>query len=183
MANVIKRNLTFLVAMFLCSFVFFLSTQTSRAQEVLEDGTVVDNTAQQNTDTEAAETTTPTEVTTDEAVTADEAMEASQTPTDVYAFVAQKADSYTKMARKAVQIFGIDNKVELSGAQIVYIETNLTLLANSPELNLGQSVSITKATVNEWVEKAKQLTDAQKAAWQVYADRVDFNTNSVGEAQ
>ena len=87
------------------------------------------------------------------------------------------------MVRKSVQIYGFDKAVELSGAQIVYLETNLTQLAGSPELEIGETVTISKATIAEWAEKAKTLTEVQTAAWQVYADRVDFNTDNVGEAR
>jgi hypothetical protein len=182
MTNVIKKNLAVLAALFIAGAVFVLATRLTNAQDVLEDGTVVDNSSQ--TTEESNETTSEAaEEAADEAVSAEEATTTTEATAETYSFIAQKGDSYTKMARKAVQIFGLDNKVDLSGAQIVYVETNLTQLANSPELDLGEAVTISKTTVGEWVEKAKQLTNAQKALWQVYADRADFNTNNVGEAR
>ena len=157
MKSAIKKNLLYLTAVMFCmGAVILLSMRQVRAEEAQTEST-------QQTSQEATTSTADT--------------------VEVFSFVAQKGDSYTKMARKAVQIFGIDNKVDLSGAQIVFVETNLTKLASSPELKLGETVSISKTTVSEWVEKAKQLTDAQKSLWQVYANRVDFNTNNVGEAQ
>lgn len=100
---------------------------------------------------------------------------------DSYLYVAQPGDSYSVLARKAVQTFGIDNDTNLSGAQIVFAETNLTLSAGSPELNEGQTVSISKESVKQWIDKAKQLTDAQQAAWNQYVPYIQFNTDNNGE--
>ncbi|MCU0667159.1 MAG: hypothetical protein MUF85_00880 [Patescibacteria group bacterium] len=98
-----------------------------------------------------------------------------------YEFTAQPGDSYSVMARKAVQIFGIDNKVNLSGAQIVFTETNLTQAADSPQLNQGEIVKISKESVKSWVEKALVLTESQQAAWNIYVPYVNFDTSNVGE--
>jgi hypothetical protein len=106
--------------------------------------------------------------------------EANQSAT--YDYVAQSGDSYSLIARKAVQTYGIINKVNLSEAQIIYIETNLTQSADSPVLNKGQKVSIKVDDIKAWVEKAQKLTDAQEAAWNVYAQNANFNTDNVGQA-
>ena len=103
------------------------------------------------------------------------------TPTS-YSFTAQPDDNYTVLARKAVQIYGIENKVNLSAAQIVFAETRMTLEAGSPELNGSQKVEIKKDTVKSWVEKAQKLTDAQEKAWNYYVQFVDFDTRDNGEA-
>ena len=167
MTQVIKRNLIIIVASIVALTIMAVRTQTTSAQEAPTESTVEMSTEGE----EASEST-------------DEAIEVNATTnTDVYSFVAQSGDSYTEIARKSVQIYGFENSVSLSGAQIVFIETNLTLAASSPELNLGEAVTIEKSAIAEWVEKANQLTDAQKAAWQMYADRVDFNTDNVGEAR
>jgi hypothetical protein len=108
---------------------------------------------------------------------------APEAPAAVYSYVAQPGDSYSQIARKAVQTYGIDNKVNLSQAQIIYTETMLTQAAHSPFLNQGQKVSVKQADVKTWVEKAQKLTAAQEAAWQVYTVGVDFNTDRVGEAR
>lgn len=101
----------------------------------------------------------------------------------VYTYAAQAGDSFTKMARKAVQTFGITEEVDLSGAQIVFAETQLTQAAGSPLLNLGQEVELTQSDVANWVERAQELTEEQEAAWATYVPAVDFNTDSVGESQ
>lgn len=106
----------------------------------------------------------------------------SQASDDAYTYTAQPGDSYTLMARKAVQTYGVNNSVNLSEAQIIFAETNLTLSANSPILNIGQEVTIERQTVAEWVEKAQQLSEEDQAAWDSYTAGVNFNTNAVGQA-
>lgn len=106
----------------------------------------------------------------------------AQTPAVVYNYEAQPGDTYSYMARKAVQTYGIKANVQLSLAQIMYAETNLTQQAGSPELSAGQKVTISEESVKQWVEKAKLLTASEAAAWDYYVQFVDFNTNHVGVA-
>ena len=98
-----------------------------------------------------------------------------------YNYVAQPGDTYTQMARKAIQTYGIENSVNLSVAEIVFAETRMTQEAGSPALNVGQEVSLSKDTVKKWIESAQALDDTTEARWNVYARFVDFNTNDVGE--
>lgn len=100
-----------------------------------------------------------------------------------YNYVAQSGDSYSGLARKAIQTYGLKNKVKLSGAQIVFAETNLAQAADSPLLLAGQKVSISESTVKDWVQKAQKLTDAQEQAWDYYVQSVDFNTNAAGQSR
>lgn len=99
-----------------------------------------------------------------------------------YDYVAQPGDSFTLMARKAIQTYGITEDVGLNNAQIVYAETMLTQEAGSPRLDVGQEVSIPQNRVREWVQNAQELSEEQIEAWQYYVQFVDsFNTNDVGE--
>ncbi|MDZ7786477.1 MAG: hypothetical protein U5L95_05145 [Candidatus Saccharibacteria bacterium] len=100
-----------------------------------------------------------------------------------YSYVAQNGDSYTEIARKAVQTYGINNNVELSEAQIVYAETTLTQEANAPLLNLGEQVSFNEDTLQSTVESATELSEDAEQNWQYYVQFVDFNTDAVGEAR
>ncbi len=99
----------------------------------------------------------------------------------VYEYTAQSGDSYTLMARKATQTYGLKAEVNLSPAQIIFVETNLTQEAGSPLLDLGEEVQIVEADVIDWVEKAQDLSDSEEAAWAEYVSSVDFNTDNVGE--
>lgn len=100
-----------------------------------------------------------------------------------YNYVAQPGDSYSKIARKAIQTYGIKNKVSLSQGRILYAETNLTQEAGSPSLLQGQKVEIKESTVKNWVDKAKALSQNQAAQWNAYLAGVNFNTNAVGESR
>ncbi len=112
-----------------------------------------------------------------------EEVPAEETSSEAYNYVAQEGDSYSVLARKAVQTYGIINSVNLSGAEIVFAETNLTRTAGSPAINTGQEVSINVADVQKWVEASQALSDAEEALWEVYVPFVDFNTDTVGEAR
>jgi len=104
-------------------------------------------------------------------------------PSVEYNYVAQAGDSYTKIARKAVQTYGHKNKVSISQAKIIFAETNLTQEAGSPALEIGQKVSVKESIVKKWVDSAGKLNAAQQAAWQYYAQFVDFNTNAIGQTR
>ena len=113
--------------------------------------------------------------------------EAQQAETEgqpaAYTYTAQPGDSYAKIARKAVQTYGINKNVSLSQAQIVAAETYLTLKAGSPVLSVGQSVSISEADIEAAVQRAQGLSEATLKRWETYAAGVDFNTDNVGEAR
>lgn len=112
----------------------------------------------------------------------DEKESTSQTTSksNSYNYVAQPGDSYSLMARKAVQDYSKSNKSNLNQAQIIYAETTLTQAAGSPFLTEGQKVSIKKSDVKSAVDKAKKLSSAQITAWNEYAAGADFDTSHVG---
>lgn len=148
-----QRNVALIVvtALFSLITIVILSSSQAYAQE------------QEATTTESKETTTT-----------------QSTKPTTYDFVAKEGDSYTVMARKSVQTQASKDKITLSNEQIVFAETNLTLAAGSPLLNVGQEVKIDRATVKTWVDNATKLTDAQKAAWTPYTVNVNFDTSNVG---
>jgi hypothetical protein len=116
--------------------------------------------------------------------TSEESAESIETETDAtFSYVAQPGDSYSLMARKAIQTYGIVSNVNLSGAQILYAETNITRLVGSPILVLGQNVDIEESVVSDWVQRAQDLSEEEKAAWELYVPFADFNTNAVGQTQ
>lgn len=110
--------------------------------------------------------------------------ESSETTSNVenYEYVAQPGDSYSQMARKAVQTYGIETNTQIGAAGVVFAETNLTNLAGWPALNEGQTVTISRASVKEWFDRAANLTAEEKAGWDYYVPFINFNTNNVGEA-
>lgn len=112
-----------------------------------------------------------------------DAQSAEEQSSESYEYTAQPGDTFTKMARKAIQTYGINNSINLSGAEIIYAETNLAKEAGSPVLNVGQKVNIEHSVVKKWIENAQKLDDATEAKWNKYVSNVDFNTDKVGEAR
>ncbi len=106
----------------------------------------------------------------------------SKAPAD-YKYVAQPGDSYSQMARKAVQSHGIVTPLTLEPAQIIAAETSLTIAAGSPLLAKGQIVTISQASVKAAAEAAKALPPEKVALWRQYLTGVNFNTNNIGEVR
>lgn len=106
--------------------------------------------------------------------------EAAKLAAETFSYTSQPGDSYSLMARKSIQNFLAENKMTLTNAQILFAETNLTQLAKSPYLEVGQKVRVAKSTLKEWTEKAKNLTKEQEARWNVYAQYANFDTSRVG---
>lgn len=113
-------------------------------------------------------------------VARDEA-DAAEDAKDVYTYIAQPGDSYSVLARKAVQSYGIVESVDLRRAQIIAAETRLTIDAGSVELNQGQDVVIDRADVVAAVEAAQKISDDEIASWQTYVADVEFDTSRNGE--
>lgn len=100
-----------------------------------------------------------------------------------YSYDAQPGDSYSKIARKAIQTYGIKNKINLSQAKVIAAETWLTQEAGSPQLDAGQHIDVVESKVKTVVDKATKLSKTQEAAWNVYTAGVNFNTNAVGQSK
>lgn len=107
--------------------------------------------------------------------------QSDQTDSAVYSYVAQPGDSYSLIARKAVQTYGLKNQVSLSEAAILYAEANLTKQAGMPQLEVGQHVDIAEATVAEWAGLAQKLPQSDLANWEYYTQFANFNTDAVGQ--
>lgn len=112
---------------------------------------------------------------------AEEPQQEQTAATGTYQYVAQPGDSYTEIARKAVQTYGIINDVSLSEAQIVAAETKLTQAAGEPLLEIGQQVTIDESAVEDAVSQVQELDEATLALWATYVPSVDFDTDAVGE--
>lgn len=118
-----------------------------------------------------------------EVAAATTAKPAEQKKEAAYKYVAQPGDSYSKMARKAVQTYWKKSAAKLSNAKVLAAETWLTQEAGSPLLNKGQTVELKESAVKAAADKAVKLTAAQEAKWQAYVVGVNFNTSAVGESR
>lgn len=107
------------------------------------------------------------------------AMQAA-TAVSAYTYTAKSGDSYSVLARKAVQTYGLKNDISLSPAQIIAAEAFLTAQGGSPELDEGQQVTISPESVKSAVDSAQKLSPDDLALWDTYAQDVDFNTNQNG---
>ncbi len=119
----------------------------------------------------------------DESQSKDEKKGNKSKSSGLYTYTAQDGDSYSLMARKSVQHYSKDNKSNLNQAQIIFAETSLTQAAGSPQLEIGQKVTIKESDVKTVVEKAKKLSPAEQAAWAQYAAGANFDTSHVGESE
>lgn len=97
-----------------------------------------------------------------------------------YNYTAGPGDSYSVLARKAVQTYGLSEKISLSQAQLIAAETYLTQAGHDSLLNLGQSVIIIRSDVANAVARAKALTLEGQQQWQQFVSLVDYDTNEVG---
>ena len=100
--------------------------------------------------------------------------------TGTVTYTAQMGDSYTVLARKAVQAYAHDRGMTLKPAQIIAAETHLTVDADSPYLDYGQKVSFDKSVVSKAVMSAQALTASELAAWEAYVPYVVFDTSLNG---
>lgn len=155
-----------LIALVLFGGVFWLVSNNSRTTE--EQPPAQD---QQQTEQQAASESETMGTSTDEASAA------------LYNYTTQRGDSYTEMARKAMQTYAKQHSANITQAGIIFAETNLTKSAGSPRLEVGQEIKFAEETLKEWAEKAQVLTAAQQAAWNRYVSSVNFDTSSVGVAR
>ena len=96
---------------------------------------------------------------------------------EAYTYTARAGDSYTAMARSSVALYMQAQKLTLSPAQRVAAETYLTQAVGAPLLDVAQSVTIAGESVKDAVEKAQSLSDDELAAWDIFADQVDWDND------
>lgn len=89
---------------------------------------------------------------------------------DAVNFTVAAGESYTTLARKAVQA----HDAELSKARVIAAETFLAQGAGEPAVDVGQEVEMKQSDIEAAVKKAKNLSDADIAAWRAYVPYVQF---------
>lgn len=105
----------------------------------------------------------------------DQAKAKEQAKTADYTYTAEPGDSYTLMARHAVESFSKANDKTVSQAQIIAAETFLTQEAGEPMLLIGDEVTLSNTKVADAIERAMNLSDTDEAAWETYVPYVDFS--------
>lgn len=91
-----------------------------------------------------------------------------------YTFYAQKGESVSKLARKAIAQYLAETSTSLSAAQRLFIEVNLTNASNPVFLEIGESRSFSVDLVSDLVEQSKNLSQKSLNAWQRQANSVNY---------
>lgn len=138
--------------------------------------TPTDAAPEQTTQAPAASTETPTEPA--QSSTPQTASEKKPAAPTEFTYTAQAGDSYSLLARKAIQSYANSQKATLSPAQAVAAEAFLSESAGSPELNEGQGVTINPNDVKSVVERAQKLPAEELAIWNTYAQDVVFEAGA-----
>lgn len=89
---------------------------------------------------------------------------------------AEQGDSITKLARKALTEAMDSGKVskDLSAEQRIYIEDYLQNRTGSQRISVGDSQTFSSELMNEAVDHAQNLSDAQLEHLKIYSSRVSF---------
>lgn len=98
----------------------------------------------------------------------------------VYEFVTPNGCSLSLLTRRALQIYDQQkDDISLNPAAAMYAETNIVQRLGSRLLEVNERVSIERSILEEYVNRSKELSTAQLAAWQDYADQADFNLSYI----
>lgn len=101
-----------------------------------------------------------------------------------FKYTAKSGDSYTELARSSV--IKVDQESEdlsLNAAQVTAAETWVTQEAGSPAINVGEEVTVSRASVEKFAAQAGGLDDAAKNRWQRYADQSSITVGELAEQQ
>lgn len=145
-----------------------LAESTTTPNEAAPEQTPQAPIASTETNTEPTRQSQPTQIASEKKPAA---------PTE-FTYTAQVGDSYSLLARKAIQSYANSQKVTLSPAQAVAAEAFLSESAGSPELNEGQGVTINANDVKSAVERAQKLPAEELAIWDIYAQDVVFEAGA-----
>ena len=117
----------------------------------------------------------------EEAADAPVAEESAPQLPSTYIFEVRAGDSYTTIVRAAVTRYSADAGISLSPAQRVMVETVLVQAAGAPEVEVGQRIILSADDIATVIDDAQDLSDDELAAWQVFADQVDFDADDAPE--
>lgn len=104
----------------------------------------------------------------------DQADKPSETSNQQLQVTAEAGDSYTTLAREMIGQYITDQKISLSNEQRVAAETFLTAAAGTPELAVGQQVTVPQDAMKAAIDQAQKLTAEQQKQWSVYSTTVAF---------
>jgi hypothetical protein len=85
-----------------------------------------------------------------------------------YSYVVAAGDAYSVIARKAISDYIASTQRTLSTEQRIAAETYVSSDAGFPEVEIGQTVTLSTDTIKGSVDKAKSLSANQLADWAPY---------------
>jgi hypothetical protein len=101
---------------------------------------------------------------------------------DSYSFTTPEGGSMSVLARRAIQLYDQeDNSFNLTPAQAVYVEARLVNELGNRYLEIGEKISVAKSRIAALSKESLALDAASIAAWETYADTVDFNVSSIAD--
>jgi hypothetical protein len=116
-----------------------------------------------NADTPSATTSTP----------------AASVP-NAYRFTVTEGQNVTQLVRKSILLYDKQRAdISLSESQIIYIETYTVEALGSKQVDIGEKVTIETKLLDVYLARVQQLTPAEVATWQPYADGADFTLAGV----
>ncbi|GIW57505.1 MAG: hypothetical protein KatS3mg083_450 [Candidatus Dojkabacteria bacterium] len=92
-----------------------------------------------------------------------------------YVYVAENGDSLHWLVRKAILNYLKIQNIQIDDEQKIFAETNIVRVIGPRHLMIGETVSISRELVAEWVTKSRDLTPAEKDAWRPYSLLVDYS--------
>lgn len=101
-----------------------------------------------------------------------------------YEYEVKSGNNLTILVRRALQLFDqAKAEIQLSEAQMIYCETNIVQSMGAPDLIYpGDAIKVDAEQVADFAASSQDLTPAQTAAWQFYADQADFELAEIQPA-
>ncbi len=97
-----------------------------------------------------------------------------KTSSQTYSYVVVAGDTYSVLSRKAISDYVASAQLTLSAEQRIAAETFVSSDAGFPEIEVGQTVTLSADTVKSSVDKAMRLSPNELADWAPYAALAGF---------
>lgn len=94
---------------------------------------------------------------------------------DSYHFVVQPCDNMTKLVRRSVTLYDDGNdSVELSEAQVIFIETNIVQEMGPRLIDINENFEVDRNLIEKYISQIPGISDTAQAAWGGYAATATF---------
>jgi len=94
---------------------------------------------------------------------------------DSYLYIAQECDNMSILVRRSVTLYDEGNdSIELTQAQVIYIETNIVQEMGPRLLDVGENFEVTRSLIEKYVALSPGLSEAALTAWDGYVSAATF---------